>query len=271
MKQSRKLATSVMTPRLGWKRNALGLCMTAMLFAAVPVSAVSIYSNDFEGTIGPEWSTTSTDATPVGARKFLGQFGNDTASLTLDDLTPHNTLILDFDLFILRSMDGNATTVGSDGIPDGPDVWRLDITGGPTLLSTTFSNNTVFPPNRQNYPDAFPGGDHPAQAGATEQNTLGYTFDYPGPTGTLPADSVYHLRLSFPHTASTVTLNFSAGGLEPLSNESWGIDNVLLAIPEPSALSLMGLGTILMLTYSWLRSRARLGKHSVERPIDRCI
>ena len=43
-----------------------------------------LYSNDFEGTIGAEWSTTATDVTPIGDRRFLGQFGNDTVTLTLD-------------------------------------------------------------------------------------------------------------------------------------------------------------------------------------------
>jgi hypothetical protein len=38
---------------------------------------IEVYSNDFEGVVGPEWSNTSTDVTPKGARRFLGRFGND--------------------------------------------------------------------------------------------------------------------------------------------------------------------------------------------------
>jgi hypothetical protein len=43
-----------------------------------PAEAVAtiVYFNDFESGAGPEWSNTTTDITPVGARRFLGQFGN---------------------------------------------------------------------------------------------------------------------------------------------------------------------------------------------------
>jgi hypothetical protein len=42
-----------------------------------------LYANDFESPVGAEWSNTTTDTTPTGGRSFLGQFGNQTVSLTL--------------------------------------------------------------------------------------------------------------------------------------------------------------------------------------------
>jgi hypothetical protein len=229
---------------------------------AAPAQAITTYTSNFEGVVGSEWSNTLTDTTPVGARTFLGQFGNDTISLTLAGLPSHSSLTIAFDLFVIRSMDGSATTVGGDGIPDGPDVWHLDVAGGLTLLSTTFSNNAVYPPlDRQAYPDTFPGGDHLARTGAAENDTLGYTFGYPFSTGVvvLPADSVYDLSFTFAHAGSTVTFNFSGSGMEPLFNESWGIDNVRVwteeTIPAPAAIVLSSIG---MGGVGWLRRRGTI-------------
>ena len=33
-----------------------------------------IYENDFDGVVGPEWSSSITNVTPAGARRFLGTF-----------------------------------------------------------------------------------------------------------------------------------------------------------------------------------------------------
>jgi hypothetical protein len=58
---------------------------SAMLIflGAYEVPAQIIYSNGFEGSVGTEWSQTTTSVTPVGARAFLGEFGlgNQTVSL----------------------------------------------------------------------------------------------------------------------------------------------------------------------------------------------
>jgi predicted phage terminase large subunit-like protein len=66
----------------------------------------SIYFNDFETAVGTAWSSTNTDITPVGNRKFLGQFGNGTVSLTLTDPRfVNNNITIEFDLFIIQSWD----------------------------------------------------------------------------------------------------------------------------------------------------------------------
>jgi len=182
-----------------------------------------VYSNNFEETVGPEWSNTSTDITPTG-RRFLGQFGNETVSLALSFLclASHTSLSLSFDLFIIRSWDGNTTYDPRFGTV-GPDIWSLNLQGEPTVWQTTFTNWWQYN-YRQAYPGAYPGSDYAAFTGAAEVNSLGYTF-WDG-NKYADQDSVYHLSFVFPHTASSLAFNFSASGLQSLADESWGIDNI---------------------------------------------
>jgi hypothetical protein len=82
---------------------------------------------------------------------------------------------------------------------------------------TTFTN---WDGDLQSYPMAYPNGDNPAFTGAVEVHTLGYEY-----TGN-PKDAVYHLSFDFPHSTDTLELDFSGMGLQPLDDESWGIDNI---------------------------------------------
>jgi serine/threonine protein kinase len=181
------------------------------------------YVNDFEGSAGPEWSKNKTSRSPTG-RSFLGDFGNETVRLTLQNLPSHSTVRLSFDLYILRSWDGN----GPPQNTNGPDLWTLDVPGIRTLLRTTFCNATPVDTNtptnvevcRQAYPDVYGGQTHPPRDGADEINTLGYLFT------NVTMDSVYNLSFSFSHTGPSLTLDFSAEKLQPLDDESWGLDNV---------------------------------------------
>lgn len=202
---------------------------------ALPAAAAQIYFNDFEGAVGSEWSNTSTATTPVGARKFLGQFviknAWDTVSLTLNSV-PSSDVTVSFDLFIIGSWDGNSTT-------NGPDRWEFSIAGGPTLLSTTFANSTN-PAQNQAFPDAYPGGNHPGYTGAVEHGTLGYASS---------KDAVYHLSYTFAHAAGPLVANFS--GFVNGSDETFGLDNVSVSTsvstvvnPEPSSLLLLGSGLL---------------------------
>ena len=204
--------------------NAVLGVLAFTLASVLPAAAEVVYFNDFEGAVGSEWSNTSTDTTPVGDRKFLGQFGNDTVSLMLTDLPPHTDMTVTFDLFIIQSWDGNI-------IGYGPDIWELSVAGGPTLLYTTFSNafasETDF---RQAYPDSYPDGDNPGLTGAAESDTLGYgdASEYDGAN-----DSVYRLSFRFPHSESSLTLNFAfSNSRDP---EIWGLDNVTVEVVEASA------------------------------------
>ena len=176
-----------------------------------------LYQNDFETSAGPEWSRTDVSATPAGARKFLGEFANDTVVLSLTNLPSHGAVRLSFDLFIISSWDGNDTRYG-------PDIWSLSVANGPLLLRTTFGNaHSLTVAAGQAYPGSFPGASYPDRTGAAETNSLGYI-------GEGPMDSVYHLSYDFGHSGSELALNFAASGLQGLSDESWGLDNVSVAV-----------------------------------------
>jgi hypothetical protein len=177
-----------------------------------------LYQNNFERAGGPgiEWSNQTVSVTPVGGRRFLGEFSNgEEVTLNFDNLPAHQSVTVSFDLYIIRSWDGD----GSQGA--GPDVWSLN-TSTATLFQTTFSNfngtNGSFIP--QHYPDSSTGSVvHPGRTGAVENNTLGYTNGE-------PQDSVYRLSFTFNHRGNLLLLRFAGQGLQGVSDESWGLDNV---------------------------------------------
>jgi len=180
-----------------------------------------IYANDFEGNVGPEWSSKAVATSPNG-RHFLGEFGNQKVSLTLKELPAHNVVTVQFDLYIIETWDGN-------NLQFGPDVWRLDVDGGPTLLNTTFSKSAPddFP---QAFPSSFPGNSFPAQTGAVEIDALGYnTIRQPW------GDAVYNLSYTVNHASASIIINFSASGLQGMWDESWGLDNVRIVTSNNAA------------------------------------
>jgi len=183
------------------------------------VDSFCVYTHDFESVVGDEWSIATIATTPDG-RNFLGDFSNQTIRLGLDDLPGHASVTLMFDLFIIRSWDGN--TVGANGNPIGPDQWYLEL-NGTSLLRTTFGNWDTLS-QAQAYPGIYPGDSFPTRTGAAENNTLGYTYT------DLPMDSVYRLAFDFAHSNNTLDLDFSASGLQALDDESWGLDNVRVCL-----------------------------------------
>jgi hypothetical protein len=214
---------------------AVVLIGIALITTANTAQAAVIYSNNFESIVGSEWSNTSTDVTPAGSRRFLGQFANDDAvSLSLDNLPSHQSVTVSFDLYAIQSWDGT-------NLDWGPDIWRLSVVNGPVLLNTTFSN-TGEDGHMQSYP-AFDssGEEYPAYTGAAQINTLGYKFY---------GDSVYSLSFTFGHSGNSLALNFVGFGLQDVYDESWGIDNISISaasggpIPEPSTIGILSLGAL---------------------------
>lgn len=177
-----------------------------------------VYATDFEGQIGSEWNLPARTAiTPVGARKFLGEFGSETVALTLQNLPAHTKLAVSFDLYILKSWDGDRTDFG-------PDQFYFQLHDGPRLFAGTFSN---YSPN-QSYPGPS-GASYPGRTKAIENNTLGYTHPNIG-----PADAVYRLSFTFAHADPSVALEFLGVNLQDTTDESWGLDNVHVeAIKSP--------------------------------------
>lgn len=186
-----------------------------------------VYQQDFETTSDTlsEWSLPHIAVTPIGNRRYLGDFGApgttidnaEQETLSLAGLPTHSKLHIQFDLFVLGSWDGNA--------PNGPDIWRAAVRGGATLVNATFSNTPPEAPNRQSYPSDTLDINNPSRSGAIENNALGYLWQ-----GNI-LDSVYHFDLEIDHTAANIQLDFGAiltSGFE----EAWGIDNVIVSIPN---------------------------------------
>jgi hypothetical protein len=227
---------------------------------SLSANAAMVYFNDFqEDTVWSEWSDSSVASAPNpdygGTRLFLGEFGNETVSLSLNGLPTHGFTTVSFSLYLIRSWDGNDTTEVS-GDPLGPDLWSLGVSGGPNLFSATFSNGNPagqsYAPSpgalscNAGYNAVYPAGTYNPMTGAAECYSLGYTFTDASVTNE-HMDSVYNLSFMFAHNASDLVLNFSATGLQGLADESWGLDNVQVAVapvPVPPAVWLFGSGLL---------------------------
>lgn len=177
-------------------------------------SMVTVYSNDFEGAVGLEWSKRIRSTTPVGNRRFLGEFTGEPVWLALGNLPDHCRVTVSFELFVINSWEGSV------GWNAGPDVWDLNVSSGPpsqcplkNLLHTSFANCEC---DYQAYPATFPEAYNPGLTDADEVNTLGYDVD-----------SVYYLTFSFFHDAEELYFQFQASpDLQGINDESWGIDNI---------------------------------------------
>jgi hypothetical protein len=164
---------------------------------------------------------------PNAAQRFLGEFGGpkigtaadpgynrtlveQTIRLALRKLPPHRTVRLAFDLYVLKSWDGNSPQYG-------PDRLRIAVADGETLVDSSFSNNHKV--DREGSYQDFPAAKSTPQSAAVSTNTLGYQFF---------GDAIYHLEFSFPHDQESLDLDFTSSLFEGkgTDDESWGIDNV---------------------------------------------
>jgi hypothetical protein len=66
--------------------------------------------------------------------------------------------------------------------------------------------------------------------GADFKNNFGYTFPKEGnqPSILVRQDALYTLKMTIPHTAERVALNFRGMGLQSIVDESWGITGVAI-------------------------------------------
>ena len=231
--------------------------LTMFLVSGLNASCPLPYCNDFSCYIGSEWSSTGgplTISTTPSGEKFLGRdplYGlqNEIVSLAFTDLPMNMILDVSFDLYIINSWDGNNTT------GYGPDYWSFGVAGEQELLYTTFSSAGEYDPDwSQSYPDNY-FADNPGRTGAAENNTLGYLehsdWEYNW-------DSIYKLNFIVPYTGNSVTLEFAAFNLQEysFSDESWGLDNVSVAvIPEPGTFALCAIGILGLVGYGWRRKR----------------
>lgn len=224
----------------------LASCMFAAALTSAAVHADLIYFNDFNTEAGGNWSVPSITTSLTGER-YLGRFASNTVALSLDGIAPHSQVTVDFNLYIMMTMDGNSSMWG-------PDLLQLSVADGPTLLYTTFSNTAP-----QSYPDSYnPAApiDNPAGTGAIGLNTLGNEAPYWVTTGS----SVYHLSYTFDHTDSDLRLVFTGSNMQSTYDEYWGLDNFRVetsSVPEPGVFSTMALGLAGLVGLSAVRFRRK--------------
>ena len=137
-------------------------------------------------------------------------------ALSLIRLPAHASMTVSFDLYILKSWDGDSPTFG-------PDRWNVGLAGSPALLDTTFSNN--FKTDTDRSVQSYPSPASAPQTGAAAVNTLGYGFWF--------GDATYHFTFTFSHTMESAIVTFSSSLYEGKAeqarstrDESWGLDNV---------------------------------------------
>lgn len=195
-------------------RTRFILTLAGAMAAASPALAQGkiVFTSDFEqGPLGPQWTSGSLTNSAAFSR-FLGRMGNTSVSLSmaLDSTKRHQ---LSFNFYAIDSWDGSDT-------PWGPDYFGVRMNGA-DIFRETFSN--------WNGPQTFNG------AAAVSGRNLDFNWHN---------DSIWNLTMEFTSLSNNVTLQFYAQGLEPLQNESWGLDNIVVReieeIPAPGGAAVLG-------------------------------
>ena len=202
-------------------------------------------SGGFTGASGTEFSVTDLDGGFGAAAPSFAAVYNDNSNMFIGRLDNHRVALqvlnggseylINFDLYIIGSWDGDGKQSGKQF---GPDIWSAGIACSPgglavaNLLTTTFSNQKTV---QQSFPDAWNNGrgGGPAFTGAFAVDALGFIND---PTSHTPqdmsaGDSWYKLSFAGTNpcgTGAPLYLVFSVpnAGLQSNYDESWGVDNV---------------------------------------------
>ncbi|MFT3683565.1 MAG: hypothetical protein QM783_01355 [Phycisphaerales bacterium] len=206
---------SVGLPAMGAARSAIAAVPAIAARIEQPVIrrvSTQVYQSRFGAGVGNEWDAPSHGVGPRGER-FAGPYGNKAVSLALDELPPHDQLVIEADLYTIGDWQG-----------DGPNPSKFSVSlDGHSLMSESFATEDGGLKRTQSYPGGggrrrLPGAD------ASAIDALGYP-----PIGDVKngaaGDATYRLRFVVPHDSSTGTLQFSASGLSS-KGASWGVDNV---------------------------------------------
>ncbi len=191
-----------------------------------PAVFTTAYSNNFSSSIGSNWTFPAVIPANVptiqsyNGGSVLGYLSNQQAKLNLTSLPSHDSVTVDFDLYIHDTWDGNSTV-------SGPDMFRV-ILDNDTALNTTFSNET-WNSTTQSYPNNFSASNASFTGSLTR--TLPTACNFGG--GSLSAK--YHITKKVAHNASTLEMILEASGLENVCNESWSIDNVTVQYRSQSS------------------------------------
>jgi hypothetical protein len=193
---------SSMTSKTRIEDNIGGTSITESFMIAVPVLTSLVpanipYANDFEGTVGPEWSKTTVTSNSTFT-KFSGRLGgNDDITLALNT-TIGERYVLKFDMYSIDSWNGSESDAG-------PDYFDVSVDGN-VLAHYTFSNR----PTTQAFSYPYP---------ADLKGHYGFNSSY--------EDGAFRVvAVNFTASSAVTNIKFASIGLQELDDESWGIDNV---------------------------------------------
>jgi PASTA domain len=199
-----------------------GATIMLLVAAQKPDETKVIYEenfNEFDKDLSMAWSNQKAEVTPNGKTRFLGQFGStESVRLTLDKLPPHKTVTVKFDLYVLRSWDGEQPGLG-------PDVFGLKLEDTAVLIHTTFTNVEQFKQkfackSGEETTPACMGAGATGPFGAAAINTLGFGA----------WESIHKIKRTFSHDRSFLMLTFFGELKEQIHDESWGLDNIRIEV-----------------------------------------
>ncbi|MEI7979362.1 MAG: PKD domain-containing protein [Bacteroidota bacterium] len=197
-----------------------------------PVTLSSIYNNNFNSSIGSNWTFPGIVPAnePVlksyNGGSVLGNLSNQQAIFNLTGIPTHTSVQIDFDLYLNDSWDGNSTDI-IGGSLIGKDIWKMDVDGN-SLINTTFSN---FSYRTQSYPGNIPAIN---LSGTDAVSTnLATVCNHGAGAGT----SVYHISKTITHSNPSISVVLEGLGLESVCNESWSIDNFVVQYASQSVSS----------------------------------
>jgi len=152
-----------------------------------------------------------------GVASFHGRFKAQPVAATIDGLPDHSWVRVRFKLLTFGTWDGSNRAWG-------PDLWSMQLRGGPQLFLTSFSNMRPRSPwYVQAFPDDYPYGVHDAFTGA---GPLGHA-DFPrgdDESNGIFADACYPVEVVFPHRGASLTLDFAGIYSDPSEErQDWGI------------------------------------------------
>jgi len=178
-------------------------CIAVVGFLGRLTGASVPYVAHFEDAIGPEWSSATVETGATNSlTRFTGRFSNQSQTLTLSDLAVGARYRVMFDLYVIDTWDGGANSTSGD-------VFRVAVDGA-EVFRETFSNYNGDPPSN---PQTFPG--EPAGG----RRHWGFNGSW--------LDAVYRdLQVTFMASNAVAAISFAGQGMEDVSNESWGVDNV---------------------------------------------
>ena len=185
-----------------------------------------LYSQDFEANIGGEWTNSSglVNIFNFNSTNILGNYANDTILLNLSTSALHDSILLEFDLYIHDSWDGTTQGETFSVLVDGNVVFSesfQNVAATQTNICNTCSGNILN--NIANIPGNL-------------CSTLNGGCTGPWLAGT----GVFRFSKMIAHTSASMNINFIGLDLEngatgfpadtlPVSHdESWSLDNIIV-------------------------------------------